>query len=78
MCVCRSCFLFSIHTIIVGEGHDGGQVTLGVLGNDTEAGHGASLAGDVQSCVPTVVSQLWVAAGLQELLHQLRLLCDHC
>lgn len=65
-------------TTIVGEGHDGGQVTLAVLGNEAEAGEGALLAGDVESCVPAVISQPRVTAGLQEFVHQLGLLCDHC
>lgn len=65
-------------TTVVGEGHDGSQGMLGVLGNEAEAGEGALLAGDVESCVPTVIRQPWVRAGLQELLHQLGLLCDHC
>ena len=51
---------------------------LGVLGDDPEAGKGASLAGDVESRVPAVVRQPRVTAGLQELLDQLGLLCDHC
>lgn len=65
-------------TTVVGEGQDGGEVTLAVLRDDAEAGEGASFTGDVESCVPTVVSQQWVSAGLQEPLHQLGLLCDHC
>lgn len=66
-----------IITIVVGEGHDGAEVLLAVLGDDAKAGQGTSLAGDVQSCVAAVVGQSGVAAGLQELLHQLGLLCDH-
>lgn len=53
-------------------------MVLAVLGDDPEAGEGAPLAGDVESRVPAVVRQPRVTAGLQELLDQLRLLCDHC
>ncbi len=53
-------------------------MALAVLSDDTEAGKGALLAGDVESRVPTVVGQPWVTAGLQEPLNQLGLLCDHC
>lgn len=48
-----------------------------VLGDDAEAGEGAPLAGDVESCVAVVVGQPCVAARLQELLDQEGLLCDH-
>lgn len=41
-------------TIVVWEGQNGRQVSA-VLSDDTEAGHGASLAGDVERRVPTVV-----------------------
>lgn len=64
-------------TAVVGEGEDGGEVALGVLGDDAEAGEGALLAGDVERRVPAVVGQPCVTAGLQELLHQLGLLSDH-
>lgn len=67
-----------IITTVVGEGHDGGEVTLAVLGDDAEAGKGASFAGDVESRVAAVVGQPCVSAGLQEPLNQLGLLCDHC
>lgn len=49
-----------------------------VLSNDAKTGEGASLAGDVEGGVPAVVHQLRVGARLQELLHQLWLMCDHC
>lgn len=65
-------------TTVVGEGEDGAEVTLAVLSDDTEAGKRALLAGDVQGRVAAVVSQPRVTAGLQEFLHQLGLLCDHC
>lgn len=52
-------------------------MVLGVLGDDPEAGEGASLAGNVESRVPAVVRQPRVTAGLQEPLDQLGLLCDH-
>lgn len=64
-------------TIVVGEGHDGGEVALAVLGDDAEAGEGASLAGDVEGRVAAVVGQPRVSASLQELLNQLGLLRDH-
>lgn len=48
-----------------------------VLGNDAKTGEGASLAGDVEGGVAAVVHQPRVGAGLQELLHQLWLMCDH-
>lgn len=67
-----------IITIVVGEGHDGGEVALAVLGDDAEAGEGASLAGDVEGRVAAVVRQPRVSTGLQEPINQLRLLCDHC
>lgn len=50
---------------------------MAVLGDDAEAGEGASLAGDVEGRVAAVVGQPRVGAGLQELLNQLGLLRDH-
>lgn len=49
-----------------------------VLSNDAKTGEGASLAGDVEGGVPAVVHQPRVGAGLQQLLDQLWLMCDHC
>lgn len=49
-----------------------------VLGDDAETGEGASLAGDVKGRVTAVVHQPRVGAGLQELVDQLRLICDDC
>lgn len=63
-------------TAVVGEGQDGGQVAPAVLGNDAKTGERASLAGDVEGGVPAVVHQPRVGAGLQERLHQLRLVRD--
>lgn len=51
-------------------------MALAVLGDDAEAGKGASLAGDVEGRVPAVVGQPRVGAGLQEPLDQLGLLRD--
>lgn len=67
-----------IITTVVGEGHEGGEVALAVLGNDGEARERAFLAGDVESRVAAVVGQPWVRTGLQEPFDQMRLLCDHC
>lgn len=79
LCVCICVLIFDLMlTTVVGERHDGGEVALAVLGDDAEAGEGAPLAGDVESCVPTVISQPRVTAGLQESLYQVWLLCDHC
>lgn len=73
-------FFFSMRliTVVVGEGHHGGQVALAALGDDPEAGQGAPLAGDVEGRVAAVVGQPRVGAGLQEPLGQVRLLGDHC
>lgn len=65
-------------TTVVGEGHHGGELALAVLGDDAEAGEGASLAGDVESRVPAVVRQPRVTAGLQESIDQQGLFGDHC
>lgn len=67
-----------IITIVVGERHNGGEVTLAVLGDDAKAGEGASFAGDVESRVAAVIGQPRISASLQEPLNQLGLLCDHC
>lgn len=66
-----------IITAVIGEGQDGGQVLLAVLSNDAKTGEGASLAGNVEGGVPAVVHQSRVGTGLQELLDQLWLMCDH-
>lgn len=71
------CQVETVVSTVVGEGHHGGDVALGVLGDDAEAGEGAPLAGDVERRVAAVVGQTRVAAGLQEPFHQLGLLCDH-
>lgn len=65
-------------TTVVGERRHGGEVTLGVLGDDAKAGQGALFTGDVEGCVSAVVGQQRVSAGLQESVHQVGLLCDHC
>lgn len=53
-------------------------MALAVLGDDAKTGEGAFLAGDVEGGVAAVVHQPRVGARLQELLHQLWLMCDHC
>ena len=53
-------------------------MALAVLRDDAEAGEGAPFAGDVEGCVPAVVDQQRVGAGLQEPFHDERLLRDHC
>lgn len=63
-------------TTVVGEGHDGGEVALAVLGDDAEADQGALFTGDVEGRVSAVVGQQRVSAGLQEPLQQEGLLCD--
>lgn len=68
----------SMLTTVVGERHNGGEVTLAVLGDDAKAGQGALFTGDVEGCVSAVVGQQRVSAGLQESVHQVGLLCDHC
>lgn len=50
-------------TAVVGERHNGGEVVLAVLREDTKAGHGAFLAGDVEGRVAIVVGQPGVAPG---------------
>lgn len=65
-------------TTVVGERQNGGELTLAVLGDDPKTGEGALLAGNVKSCVPTVIGQLWIAAGFQEFLYQVWLVCDDC
>lgn len=67
-----------IITVVVGKGQERGQVAAAVLGDDAETGEGAPLAGDVEGRVTAVVHQLRVGAGLQELVDQLRLICDDC
>lgn len=51
---------------------------MAVLGDDAKTGQGALFTGDVEGCVSAVVGQQRVSAGLQESVHQVGLLCDHC
>lgn len=52
-------------------------MALAVLGDDAKTGKGTLFAGDVEGRVASVVDQDGVGASLQELVHQLGLLCDH-
>lgn len=67
----------AVRTTVVGEGHEGREVALAALRDDSEAGQGASLTGDVKGRVAAVVRQPRVAAGFQETVDQLGLLGDH-
>ena len=66
---CCCCCFNAVRTTVVGEGHHGRDVAFAVLGDDAEAGEGALLAVDVESCVTAVVGHTRVTAGIQKPLH---------
>lgn len=64
--------------VVAGSHHSLKMLWLTALGEDTEAGQVAVATGYVQRRVAAVVHQRRVAAGHQQVLTDVWLICDHC